>query len=100
MAREPSATDFAADYEALLTQMAAMREDMGKLAAQMAASATAHGASMAGSIASGVQDARQLASRKAHEADQQLVQTIAANPYLALGLAAGLGLLVGVVTRR
>ena len=45
MAREPSATDFAADYEALLAQMAAMREEMGKLASQMTASAAAHGAS-------------------------------------------------------
>ena len=100
MAREPSASDFNADYEAFLAQMAAMREDMTKLAAQMAASASAHGASMAESISSSVQDARKVATRKAHEADQQFVETIAANPYLALGIAAGLGLLIGALSRR
>ena len=100
MARDPNATDFAADYEALLAQMAAMREEMGKLASQMTASATAHGASMADTIANSVQDARSMAGRKAHEADLRFEHAVAANPYIALGIAAGLGLLLGAVTRR
>ena len=100
MAREPNANDFAADYEALVVQMAAMRDEMGKLAAQMTASATAHGASIAETLAASVQDAQKLAGRKAHEADLRLGEAVSANPYLALGLAAGLGLLLGAVSRR
>lgn len=100
MAREPNANDFAADYEALVAQMAAMRDEMGKLASQMTASAAAHGVTIADTLVASVHDAQKLAGRKAHEADLRLGAAVSANPYLALGIAAGFGLLLGAVTRR
>jgi ElaB/YqjD/DUF883 family membrane-anchored ribosome-binding protein len=100
MARDPNATDLAADYDALLVQLTAMREEMSKLAAQVAASATQRGAAMADTVTHGMHDARAYAGRKTHQADVQIEQAVAANPYIALGLAAGLGLLLGAVTRR
>ena len=48
----------------------------------------------------GLADARTYAGRKTHQADVQIEHAVASNPYLALGLAAGLGLLLGAVTRR
>jgi ElaB/YqjD/DUF883 family membrane-anchored ribosome-binding protein len=100
MARDSNGTDLTADYEALLAQLTAMREEMTKLAAQVAASATERGAAMADTMTKGMHDARSYAGRKTHEADVQIEHAVAANPYLALGLAAGLGLLLGAVTRR
>lgn len=100
MAREPNSNDLSADYDALLAQLAAMRADMAKLAAQVAATAGARGAAVADTMAQGLHDAQSYAGRKTHQADVQIEHAVAANPYLALGLAAGLGLLLGVVTRR
>ncbi|MGV8988888.1 MAG: hypothetical protein ACOH2H_21770 [Cypionkella sp.] len=100
MAREPNTADLATDYEALIAQMTAMRDDMSKLAAQVGATASARGAAMADTVANGVQDARAYAGRKTHAADVQIEHAVATNPYLALGLAAGVGLLLGLVTRR
>ena len=48
----------------------------------------------------GLNDAAHYLGRKGHAADLRIEGAVAANPYLALGLAAGLGLLVGVMTRR
>lgn len=100
MARDSNGTDLSADYDALLAQLAAMREDMSKLASQVAASATERGAAMADTMTQSMADARTYAGRKTHQADVQIEHAVAANPYIALGLAAGLGLLLGAVTRR
>lgn len=100
MARDPSTTDLNADYEALLAQLTAMRDEMTKLAAQVAASATQRGTVMAETMTTGLHDARAYAGRKTHDADVRIEHAVAANPYVALGLAAGLGLLLGAVTRR
>ncbi len=100
MAREPNGTELSADYDALLAQLAAMREEMTKLGTQVAAQASQRGAAMAETMTQGMHDARSYAGRKTHQADVQIEQAVAANPYIALGLAAGLGLLLGAVTRR
>ncbi len=100
MARDSNGTDLSADYDALLAQLTAMREEMNKLATQVAATASERGAAVADTLTQGMQDARTYASRKTHQADVQIEHAVAANPYLALGLAAGLGLLLGAVTRR
>lgn len=100
MARDSNGTDLSADYDALLTQLTAMREEMSRLATQVAASASQRGAAVADTMTQGLADARTYAGRKTHQADVQIEHAVAANPYLALGLAAGLGLLLGAVTRR
>lgn len=100
MARDPNSSDLAADYDALVAQVSALRDEMAKMATQMAASASARGAAVAGTVSAGVHDAQAYAGRRAHEVDVRIEHAVAANPYLALGLAAGLGLLLGVATRR
>lgn len=100
MARDPNSSDLTADYDALLVQVAALREEMGKMATQFSAAASARGAAMASNVANGIDDARAYAGRKTHDADLRIEHAVAANPYLALGLAAGLGLLMGALTRR
>lgn len=100
MARDANSTDLSADYDAVLAQLTAMREDMTKLAGQISATASQRGAAMADTMSQGMQDARSYAGRKTAEADMQIEHAVAANPYIALGLAAGLGLLLGALTRR
>jgi ElaB/YqjD/DUF883 family membrane-anchored ribosome-binding protein len=38
--------------------------------------------------------------RKGHQAELRVEGAVAANPYIALGLAAGMGVLLGALTRR
>ncbi len=100
MAREPNALALAADYETLLAQLAAVREDMARLAAQVGASAAQNGKATAETITVGLHDAQHYADKKAHDADARISQAVGANPYMALGIAAGLGLLLGALSRR
>lgn len=103
MALDPhiqKAADLKPDYDALLAQIAAMRADMTRMAAQMTDSVTTHGAAMAQTVSEGITDARQYALRKGHAADVRIEHAIAANPYVAIGLAAGIGLLLGAMARK
>ena len=100
MARDPNSPALAADYDALLAQLATMRDEMTKLAAQVGASATQNGKAIADTFNSGLHDARRFAGHTAHEADMRMERAVAANPYVALGLAAAIGLLLGALTRR
>lgn len=100
MARDPNTPALAADYDVLVAQLTAMREEMVRLAAQLGASATQNGKAVADTVSGGLHDARLYAGRKTHEADLRIEHAVAANPYMALGIAAGLGLLLGAMTRR
>jgi ElaB/YqjD/DUF883 family membrane-anchored ribosome-binding protein len=51
-------------------------------------------------MSQGVTDAANYLGRKGHEADVRIEGAVAANPYLALGLAAGVGLILGAMSRR
>jgi ElaB/YqjD/DUF883 family membrane-anchored ribosome-binding protein len=51
-------------------------------------------------MSDGMTEAASYLGRKGHAADQRLEGAVAANPYLALGLAAGMGILLGALTRR
>lgn len=100
MAREPNSPALAADYDALVAQLAALRDEMAGLAAQVGATATQSGKAMAETVSSSLHDARAYAGQRAHDADQRIGHAVSANPYAALGLAALLGLLLGVLSRR
>ena len=100
MARDPNSPALAADYDVLLAQLSAMREEVAGLAAQLGAAATQNGKAMVGTINTGLHDAKRYAGHKAHDADERIGHAVSANPYMALGLAVGLGLLVGALTRR
>ena len=100
MARDPNTTALAADYDALLAQLATMREEMTRMASTVSASATQNGRVMVDTLNTGLHDARRFAGKKAHAVDQRVEHAVGANPYLALGLAAALGLVLGAMARR
>ncbi len=103
MALDPSnnrLADVKPDYDALLAQLSAIRDDMARMAGQMTDSVASHGAAMANSVSDTLTDARRVVGRQAHAADVRIEQAISANPYMALAMAAGLGLLLGAMARK
>lgn len=101
MAQETVATRGNSDeHDAITAQIAALRADIIKLAGSVQSSATSSGTALAKDMSDGLNDAAHYLGRKGHAADLRIEGAVAANPYLALGLAAGIGLLVGVMTRR
>ena len=98
MARDPN-TDLP-DYATLMADLAALRAEVSRLASQTLAKASESKDAMADGMEHAMQDARAYASRKSHAADASLHQAVSANPYLALGIAAGIGLLLGAMSRR
>lgn len=89
-----------ADYDAIVAQLAAVRDEMAKLAATVAASAQHRSQTLTKDLSDGMAEAAHYVGRKGHETDMRLEGAVAANPYIALGLAAGMGLLLGTLTRR
>jgi ElaB/YqjD/DUF883 family membrane-anchored ribosome-binding protein len=88
------------DNDALATQIAALRKEMATLAETVTAAAGQRGKAAAHDLADGMTEAMGYVNRRAQAADLRVESAVAANPYLALGLAAGVGLLVGALTRR
>jgi ElaB/YqjD/DUF883 family membrane-anchored ribosome-binding protein len=88
------------EHDAIAAQIAALRSDFVKLAGSVQASATSNGTAFAKDVTEGLNEAAGYIGRKGHAADLRVETAVAANPYLALGLAAGIGLLVGAMTRR
>lgn len=92
--------DAAADYQAVMKQMTALRDDMVKLTHNVQSIASTRSHALAQDVSQSVADATSYLGRKGHEADVRIEGAVAANPYLALGLAAGLGLILGALFRR
>lgn len=90
----------AADYDVVVAQMTALRAEIAKLAQNVETIATARGQAMAKDMTEGMNEAASYLTRKGHLADARIEGAVSANPYLALGLAAGMGLLLGALTRR
>ncbi len=99
MAQDASAK-IAADYDAVVAQLAALREDMGKLAGTLAQAGARQGQSLASDVNEGVTEAARYVARKGQETDVRIEAAVAANPYVALMIAAGMGVLIGALTRR
>lgn len=101
MAQESVATrGNSGEHDAITAQIAALRADIIKLAGSVQSNATSSGTALAKDMSDGLNDAAHHLARKGHAADLRIEGAVAANPYVALGLAAGIGLLVGVMTRR
>jgi ElaB/YqjD/DUF883 family membrane-anchored ribosome-binding protein len=100
MAQDQKPGEFKPDYDALLAQIEAMRLDMAKIALQMADTVTAQGAAVAQTVSDGLTDAGNYAARKGQAVDARIEHAVAANPYVALGIAAALGLLLGALARK
>lgn len=90
----------ATDIETLGAQLSALREDMATLTQSVAAIAERRGRRMASDISDGVGEAIHYVERKGQNAEADLVKSVTAHPLLALGLAAGAGLLIGALSRR
>ena len=88
------------EHDAMTAQIAALRADFMELASSVQSSAASNGSAFAKDMSDTLNDAAGYVSRKGHAADLRLEGAIAANPYVALGLAAGFGLLLGAMTRR
>ena len=99
MAQDPS-TRIAADYDAVVAQLAALRHDMSQLAGTIADAGTRQGKSLMNDVNEGMTEAARYVSKKGHETDVRVEAAVAANPYVALMIAAGMGLLIGALTRR
>jgi ElaB/YqjD/DUF883 family membrane-anchored ribosome-binding protein len=93
----PEAVD---DFEAISAQLAALRTDMSRLAETVGAIAERRGSHMASDIAEGFGEAKHYVERTGKSAEHQLEASITDHPLLAIGLAAGAGLLVGAMSRR
>jgi ElaB/YqjD/DUF883 family membrane-anchored ribosome-binding protein len=100
MATESHQSKTNADYEAVVAQMTALREDMAKLMSSMSSATASKSQALVRDVADGVTEATQYLSRKGQDADVRLEAAVAANPYIALGIAAGMGVLLGALTRR
>ncbi len=90
----------AADYDEVVAQLSALREDMAKLAQTVTGIAERRGRGFAADIAQGVSEATDYVERRGQSAEAELERTVVAHPFVSLGLAAAAGLLVGALSRR
>ncbi len=100
MALENTGAKIAADYDAVTSQIAALRDELAKLAQHVSSVSTQRGQAVARDVTDGVNEAMNYVTRKGHAADVRFEGAVSANPYIALGLAAGMGVLLGALTRR
>ena len=90
----------AADYEAVVAQLAALRDDMSKLAGTLTEAGTRQGRSLMNDVNEGMNEAARYVSKKGHDTDARIEAAVASNPYVALMIAAGMGVMIGALTRR
>jgi len=93
-------TTAAADIQEISRQLAALREDMSRLAETVSGIAGRRGNRMAADIAEGFDEARHYAERKGRSAEAQVEESVTAHPFMTIGLAAVAGFLVGALSRR
>ena len=98
---EKAMTTFApTDFDGLVAQLAALRDDVTKLAGSVTTLAERRGRKMASDISDGVSEAVHYVERKSVSVEAEIEKAVATHPLIALGLAAGIGLLIGAMTRR
>jgi ElaB/YqjD/DUF883 family membrane-anchored ribosome-binding protein len=93
-------TTASTSFDALVAQMATLRDDMTRLTGSVSSLVERRGRRMASDISDGVSEAVQYVERKGKGAEADLEKSVAMHPLMALGLAAGIGLLIGAMTRR
>ncbi|PRY80553.1 ElaB/YqjD/DUF883 family membrane-anchored ribosome-binding protein [Yoonia maritima] len=93
-------TDAATDFEAVSQQLNALRADMSRLAETVSGIAGRRGGHIASDISDGLGEAKHYVESTGKSAEHQLEASVADHPLLAIGLAAGAGLLVGAMSRR
>jgi ElaB/YqjD/DUF883 family membrane-anchored ribosome-binding protein len=88
------------DLDALSAQLAELRKDVSKLANSIGSTVSDRGHTLARDVTDGVNEAAHYMGRKGHAADVQLEKAVAANPYMAIAMAVGAGLVLGAMSRR
>lgn len=88
------------DFDEIATQLTALREDVTKLTQTITAMTERRAHKMTSDVADGISEAVQFVERKGIGAEAELERTVAAHPFLSLGLAAGAGLLIGALAKR
>lgn len=96
MAFENTSKKLAADLEAVAAQVAALQDEMAGLGHNLSSAAQTGARAVKRDIAGMTRSV----SRAGHAADRRLEGAVAANPYVALGLAFGAGILLGAAARR
>lgn len=89
-----------ADFEELKRQLSSLREDMTGLSQSVKSIAERRSSAIAADVAEGLQEAKNYAQRTGKNAEVQIESSVAAHPFLAVGLAAGVGMLLGAMSRR
>lgn len=103
MAQQDSAAKIptaGADYDAVVAQLAALRDDITKLAGAFSEAAGNRSQALAADVSDGMAQAAHYLGRQARDTEARFEGAVALHPYLALGMAAGVGLLLGALTRR
>jgi ElaB/YqjD/DUF883 family membrane-anchored ribosome-binding protein len=100
MQLEGKTDKLSADFDGLVAQLASLRQDITQLTGSVAALAEGRGRKMANDISDGLSEAVSYVERKSTGAEAELEKAVATHPLLALGLAAGFGLMIGAMTRR
>ena len=95
-----SKTSAPTDFDGLVAQLSALREEVASLAHSAASTAERSGRRMASDISDGMGEAAHYVERKGRTVEADLEKSITTHPLLALGLAAVAGLLIGAMTRR
>lgn len=88
------------DYDAVNAQMAELSATMARLAEHLKTATGARTHTFAKDVSEGMGEAASYLGRKGQSAERRMEGAVAANPYIALGLAAGIGLLLGAFVRR
>lgn len=88
------------EFDHIAAQIGALREEMARLANSITATAERRGRKMATSLSHGFGDALHAVERRGQDAETEIERSVTTHPLLALGLAAGAGLLIGLLTRR
>jgi len=99
MALEVSKT-VAADYEAVTAQLASLREEMAKLATSVGKATVRQSQSIMDDVTDGMNEAARYVGKKGQTAEAQFETAVASNPWAAIAIAAGMGVLIGAMTRR
>lgn len=89
-----------ADYDAVVAQLAALREDLSKLAGAVSDAAGHRGQALAAGVSDGMTRSVRHLGGRVRRGEARFEGAVATHPYVALGVAAGLGLLLGALARR
>jgi ElaB/YqjD/DUF883 family membrane-anchored ribosome-binding protein len=93
-------TTVSTEMEDLMAQLKILREDVSRLTHSAAGAAEGRGRRIASDISDGVSQAVHYVERKGTDAEAELNKSVTTHPLMALGLAAGIGVLIGAMTRR